>query len=199
MEIKSETVKELRAKSNAGMMDCKKALIEANGDMVKAEKLLREKGLAQASKKASRTAKEGIIESYIHHGSKIGVLLEINCETDFVARNEMFKSFVHDVALHIAAADPSFVTMDQVPADDIEKEKDIYRKQAINDGKPEKIVDKIAEGRIKKYYEECVLLEQAFVKDPEKKIGDLLKETIATIGENIVIKRFCRYVLGENS
>lgn len=196
MEIKSETVKELRARSNAGMMDCKKALMEANGDMAKAEKLLREKGLAQASKKASRTAKEGIIESYIHHGSKIGVLLEINCETDFVARNEMFKSFVHDVALHIAAADPLFVTMDQVPADDIEKEKDIYRKQAINDGKPEKIVDKIAEGRIKKYYEECVLLEQAFVKDPEKKIGDLLKETIATIGENIVIKRFCRYVLG---
>ncbi len=198
MEIKSELVKELRAKSNAGMMDCKKALVDADGDIVKAEKILRERGLAQASKKASRATKEGIIESYIHHGSKIGVLLEIDCETDFVARNKMFKSFVHDVALHIAAADPSFVTIEEVPAQDIEKEKDIYRKQAINDGKPEKIVDKIADGQIKKYYEESVLLEQAFVKDPDKKIGDLLKETIATIGENIVIKRFCRYVLGED-
>jgi len=198
MEIKSELVKELRAKSNAGMMDCKKALVDADGDIVKAEKILRERGLAQASKKASRATKEGIIESYIHHGSKIGVLLEIDCETDFVARNKMFKSFVHDVALHIAAADPSFVTIEEVPAQDIEKEKDIYRKQAINDGKPEKIVDKIADGRIKKYYEESVLLEQAFVKDPDKKIGDFLKETIATIGENIVIKRFCRYVLGED-
>lgn len=198
MEIKSELVKELRAKSNAGMMDCKKALVDADGDIVKAEKILRERGLAQASKKASRATKEGIIESYIHHGSKIGVLLEIDCETDFVARNEMFKSFVHDVALHIAAADPSFVTIEEVPAQDIEREKDIYRKQAINDGKPEKIVDKIADGRIKKYYEESVLLEQAFVKDPDKKIGDLLKEIIATIGENIVIKRFCRYVLGED-
>jgi len=198
MEIKSELVKELRAKNNAGMMDCKKALVDADGDIVKAEKILRERGLAQASKKASRATKEGIIESYIHHGSKIGVLLEIDCETDFVARNEMFKSFVHDVALHIAAADPSFVTIEEVPAQDIEREKDIYRKQAINDGKPEKIVDKIADGRIKKYYEESVLLEQAFVKDPDKKIGDLLKEIIATIGENIVIKRFCRYVLGED-
>ncbi|HAJ95221.1 MAG TPA: translation elongation factor Ts [Actinobacteria bacterium] len=199
MEIKSELVKELRAKSNAGMMDCKKALVDADGDIAKAGKILRERGLAQASKKASRATKEGIIESYIHHGSKIGVLLEINCETDFVARNEMFKSFVHDVALHIAAADPSFVTIEEVPAQEIEKEKDIYRKQAINDGKPENIVDKIADGRIKKYYEESVLLEQAFVKEPDKKIGDLLKETIATIGENIVIKRFCRYVLGEDN
>ncbi|MCD4669796.1 MAG: translation elongation factor Ts [Actinomycetia bacterium] len=197
MEIKSELVKELRLKSNAGMMDCKKALLEANGDMAKAEKILREKGLAQASKRASRATKEGMVESYIHHGSKIGVLIEVNCETDFVARNEMFKSFVHDVALHIAAADPSYVSVEEVPAEEIEKEKDIYRKQAINDGKPENIVDKIAEGRIKKYYEESVLLEQAFVKDPDKKIDELLKERIATIGENIVIKRFCRYVLGE--
>lgn len=199
MEIKSELVKKLRVKSNAGMMNCKKALVDANGDIIKAEKILRERGLAQASKKASRATKEGIIESYIHHGSKIGVILEINCETDFVARNEMFKSFVHDVALHIAAADPSFVTIEEVPSQDIEKEKDIYRKQAINDGKPEKIVDKIADGKIKKYYEESVLLEQAFVKDPDKKIDDLLKEIIATIGENIVIKRFCRYVLGEEN
>lgn len=198
MEIKSELVKELRAKSNAGMMDCKKALVDADGDIAEAEKILRERGLAQASKKASRATKEGIVGSYIHNGSKIGVMVEVNCETDFVARNEMFKSFVHDLALHIAAADPSYVSVEEVPGKEIEKEKDIYRKQAINDGKPENIVDKIAEGRIKKYYEESVLLEQAFVKDPDKKIGDLLKERIATIGENIVIRRFCRYVLGED-
>lgn len=197
MEIKPELVKELRIKSSAGMMDCKKALMESKGDIAKAEEILREKGLAQASKKASRATREGIIESYIHHGSKIGVLLEVNCETDFVARNEIFKSLVHDIALHIAAANPSYVSIDEVPADETEKEKEIYKKQALNDGKPEKIVEKIAEGRIKKYYEESVLLEQAFVKDPDKKIGELLKENIAKIGENIVIKRFCRFVLGE--
>lgn len=198
MEIKPELVKELRIKSSAGMMDCKKALLESKGDIVKAEGILREKGLAQASKKASRVTREGIIESYIHHGSKIGVMLEVNCETDFVARNEVFKSLVHDIALHIAAADPSYVSIDEVPTDETEKEKKIYRKQALNDGKPENIVEKIAEGRIKKYYEESVLLEQAFVKDPDKKIDELLKENIAKIGENIVIKRFCRFVLGEN-
>lgn len=198
MEIKPELVKELRIKSSAGMMACKKALLDSKGDITKAEALLREKGLAQASKKASRTTKEGLIESYIHHGSRIGVLVEVNCETDFVARNEIFKSFVHDIALHIAAADPTYVTVDEVPSDEIEKEKEIYKKQALNDGKPEKIVEKIAEGRIRKYYEESVLLEQAFVKDPDKKIGDLLKENIAKIGENIVIKRFCRFVLGED-
>ncbi|MCJ7472836.1 MAG: translation elongation factor Ts [Actinobacteria bacterium] len=197
MEIKTELVKELRIKSSAGMMDCKKALVESKGDLVKAESLLREKGLAQASKKASRATKEGIIESYIHNGSKIGVLVEVNCETDFVARNQVFKSLVHDIALHIAAANPAYVTVDEVPADEVEKEKEIYKKQALNDGKPENIVEKIAEGRIKKYYEESVLLEQAFVKDPDKKIDELIKENIAKIGENIVIKRFCRFVLGE--
>ncbi len=198
MEIKPGLVKELRIKSSAGMMDCKKALLESKGDLVKAESLLKERGLAQASKKASRATKEGIIESYIHHGSKIGVLVEVNCETDFVARNEIFKSLVHDIALHIAAADPAYLTIDEVPADEIEKEKEIFKKQALNDGKPEKIVEKIAEGKIRKYYEENVLLEQAFVKDPDKKIDDLLKENIAKIGENIVIKRFCRFVLGED-
>jgi elongation factor Ts len=198
MEIKPGLVKELRIKSSAGMMDCKKALLESKGDLVKAESLLKERGLAQASKKASRATKEGIIESYIHHGSKIGVLVEVNCETDFVARNEIFKSLVHDIALHIAAADPAYVTIDEVPADEIEKEKEIFKKQALNDGKPEKIVEKIAEGKIRKYYEESVLLEQAFVKDPDKKIDDLLKENIAKMGENIVIKRFCRFVLGED-
>jgi len=198
MEIRPELVKELRVKSNAGMMDCKKALVETGGDILKAEEVLRERGLAQASKKASRAAKEGIIESYIHLGSRIGVLLEVNCETDFVARNEMFKTFVHDVALHIAAASPLYVNIEDVPPEIVAKEKEIYRKQALNDGKPESIVDKIAEGRIKKYYQETVLLEQAFVKDPDKKVGDLVKEKIATIGENIVIKRFCRYAVGED-
>ena len=198
MEIRPELVKELRVKSNAGMMDCKKALVETGGDILKAEEVLRERGLAQASKKASRAAKEGIIESYIHLGSRIGVLLEVNCETDFVARNEMFKTFVHDVALHIAAASPLYVNIEDVPPEIVAKEKEIYRKQALNDGKPENIVDKIAEGRIKKYYQETVLLEQAFVKDPDKKVGDLVKEKIATIGENIVIKRFCRYAVGED-
>ncbi len=161
MEIKSELVKELRVKSNAGMMDCKKALIETKGDLGKAESLLREKGLAQASKKASRVTKEGVVESYIHHGSRIGVLVEVNCETDFVARNEVFKSLVHDIALHIAAADPAYVTVDEVPADEVEKEKEIYKKQALNDGKPEKIVEKIAEGRIRKYYEERNALQRS--------------------------------------
>ncbi|TET49195.1 MAG: translation elongation factor Ts [Actinomycetota bacterium] len=198
MEIKPELVKELRIKSSAGMMNCKKALIESKGDIAKAEKILREKGLAQASKKASRVTREGIIESYIHHGSRIGVLLEVNCETDFVARNEVFKSLVHDIALHIAATNPSYISIDEVPKDETEKEKEIYKKQALNDGKPEKIVEKIAEGRIKKYYEESVLLEQAFVKDPDKKIDELLKENIATTGENIVVKRFSRFVLGES-
>ena len=197
MDIKPELVKELRVKSNAGMMDCKKALVESKGDIKKAEKILWEKGLAQASKKVSRATREGIIESYIHHGSKIGVLVEVNCETDFVARNEMFKTFVHDIALHITAADPSYVNIEEIPEEVIKKEKDIYRKQAINDGKPENIADKIAEGRIKKYYGENVLLEQLFVKDQDKKIDELLKETISRIGENIVIKRFCRFVLGE--
>ncbi len=199
MEIKADLVKELRAKSNAGMMDCKKALLESKGDPEKAEKILREKGLALASKKASRTAKEGLIESYIHPGSRIGVMVEVNCETDFVARNEMFKTFVHDISLHIAASAPLYISIDEVPEEIIEKEKEIYKNQALNEGKPEKIVDKIAEGKIKKFYEENVLLEQSFVKDTDTSIGDLLTQNIAKIGENIVIRRFTRYVLGEQS
>ncbi len=197
MEIKVELVKELREKSSAGMMDCKKALVESNGDIKKAEEILKEKGLAKASKKASRTAKEGIIDSYIHTGSKIGVMVEVNCETDFVARNEMFKNFVHDIALHITAAAPLYVSKEDVPQEVLDKEKELYRKQALNEGKPEKIIDKIAEGKLKKYYEENCLLEQLFVKDNDVKIGDLLKQHIAKMGENIVIKRFERYILGE--
>ncbi|MBE3115244.1 MAG: translation elongation factor Ts [Actinobacteria bacterium] len=197
MEIKAELVKELREKSSAGMMDCKKALVESNGDIKKAEEILKENGLAKASKKASRATKEGIIDSYIHIGSKIGVMLEVNCETDFVARNEMFKNFVHDIALHITAAAPLYVSKEDVPQEVLDKEKELYRKQALNEGKPEKIIDKIAEGKLKKYYEENCLLEQPFVKDNDIKIGDLLKQNIAIIGENIVIKRFERYILGE--
>jgi elongation factor Ts len=197
MEIKAELVKELREKSSAGMMDCKEALVESNGDIKKAEEILKEKGLAKASKKASRATKEGIIDSYIHIGSKIGVMLEVNCETDFVARNEMFKNFVHDIALHITAAAPLYVSKEDVPQEVLDKEKELYRKQALNEGKPEKIIDKIAEGKLKKYYEENCLLEQPFVKDNDVKIGDLLKQNIAIIGENIVIKRFERYILGE--
>ncbi len=197
MEINAELVKELREKSSAGMMDCKKALVESNGDIKKAEEILKEKGLAKASKKASRAAKEGIIDSYIHTGSKIGVMVEVNCETDFVARNEMFKNFVHDIALHITAAAPLYVSKEDVPQEVLDKEKELYRKQALNEGKPEKIIDKIAEGKLKKYYEENCLLEQLFVKDNDVKIGDLLKQHIAKMGENIVIKRFERYILGE--
>lgn len=197
MEIKVELVKELREKSSAGMMDCKKALVESNGDIKKAEEILKEKGLAKASKKASRAAKEGIIDSYIHTGSKIGVMVEVNCETDFVARNEMFKNFVHDITLHITAAAPLYVSKEDVPQEVLDKEKELYRKQALNEGKPEKIIDRIAEGKLKKYYEENCLLEQLFVKDNDVKIGDLLKQHIAKMGENIVIKRFERYILGE--
>ncbi len=197
MEIKAELVKELREKSNAGMMDCKVALVDSKGDIKKAEQLLKERGLAQASKKALRATKEGLIDSYIHLGSKVGVMVEVNCETDFVARNEMFKNLVHDIALHIAAAAPLYVSIEDVPRDVLEKEKELYRKQAINEGKPDKILDKIAEGKLKKYYEENCLLEQPFVKDNDIKIGDLVKQNIAKIGENIVIKRFTRYVLGE--
>lgn len=197
MEIKAELVKELREKSSAGMMDCKEALVESNGDIKKAEEILKEKGLAKASKKAFRATKEGIIDSYIHIGSKIGVMLEVNCETDFVARNEMFKNFVHDIALHITAAAPLYVSKEDVPQEVLDKEKELYRKQALNEGKPEKIIDRIAEGKLKKYYEENCLLEQLFVKDNDVKIGDLLKQHIAKMGENIVIKRFERYILGE--
>jgi len=199
MKIKADLVKELRRKSNAGMMNCKEALVEGNGDIKKAGEILREKGLSLASKKASRATREGIIDSYIHLGSKIGVLLEVDCETDFVARNEMFKKFVHDTSLHIAAAAPLYISKEDVPEEVVDKEKEIYRKQALNEGKPEKIVDRIAEGKLKKYYEENCLLEQPFVRDNDIKIGDLLKQHIAKIGENMVIKRFTRYVLGEES
>ncbi|MPW25846.1 translation elongation factor Ts [Alkalibaculum sp. M08DMB] len=193
----AQSVKELREKTGAGMMDCKKALVQCNDDMEKAIEFLREKGLAAASKKSGRIAAEGIVESYIHLGGKIGVLLEVNCETDFVAKNEDFKLFVKDIAMHIAASNPLYISKEEVSEDLIEKEKSILKAQALNEGKPENIAEKMVEGRIKKYYQEICLLEQAFVKDPDKTIQQLLNEKISIIGENVKIRRFARFQMGE--
>ena len=197
MSFTANDVKELREKTGVGMMDCKKALTEADGDMEKAIEILREKGMATAKKKESRIASEGVVDSYIHMGGKIGVLVEVNCETDFVARADNFKAFVHDIALQIAAANPMYVTEDEVPQDVLEHEKQILRVQALNEGKPEKIIDKMVEGRIKKYYQDFCLLDQTFVKNPDKAIQQYLNETIAAIGEKITIRRFVRFVMGE--
>jgi elongation factor Ts len=196
-EITASLVKELREKTGAGMMECKKALTEAGGDLDKAVELLRQKGLATAQKKAGRTASEGLIASYIHM-NKLGVLLELNCETDFVARTEDFKTLAKDIAMHIAATNPSYVSKEDVPQDVIEKEKEIYRAQ-ISGKKPEHIIEKILEGKVEKFFEENCLLEQIFVKDPQqkKKVKDLITETVAKLGENIVIRRFARFQLGE--
>ncbi|AZT90815.1 translation elongation factor Ts [Caldicellulosiruptor changbaiensis] len=195
--ISAEMVKELREKTGAGMMDCKKALEDANGDMEKAIELLRERGLAKAAKRASRVAAEGIVESYIHGNGRIGVLVEINCETDFVARNEEFRQFAKDIAMQIAAANPKYVSREEIPQEVIEKEKAILRQQALNEGKPENVVDRIIEGRLEKFFEEVCLLEQPWIKNPDMKIKDLLAEKIAKIGENIVIRRFARFERGE--
>ncbi|UJF35372.1 translation elongation factor Ts [Paenibacillus hexagrammi] len=197
MAVTAAQVKELREKTGAGMLDCKKALEEANGDLTKAGELLREKGLSAAANKAGRIATEGAVESYIHAGGKVGVLVEINCETDFVGKTDQFKAFCKDIAMHIAAASPVYVRREEVPTEALDKEKEILRNQALNEGKPEKIVDKMVEGRISKYYEEYCLMEQSFVKDPDKTIEQLLNEKIATIGENISIRRFARFALGE--
>lgn len=197
MQIDAQKVKKLRDKTGAGIMDCKSALKEAEGDEEKAVTILREKDLAIAEKKSSRTTKEGIVEAYIHPGGKVGVLVEVNCETDFVARNDEFKSFVRDVCLQVAAMNPLFLSRDDVPDDEIEREKEILRKQAINEGKPEKIADKIVEGRINKFFTEKCLLEQSFVKDDSVTVNDLLIEKIAKIGENIVIRRFAYFRVGE--
>lgn len=196
-EITAALVKELRERTGAGMMDCKKALAATEGDMDKAIDFLREKGLAAAAKKAGRIAAEGLVESYIHGGGRIGVLVEVNCETDFVAKTDAFKSLVKDIAMHIAAANPSYLRREEVPAAELEHEKMVLSEQARNEGKPEKIIEKMVTGRIEKYYKEVCLLEQPFVKDPEKTISDLITESIAKIGENIAIRRFTRYQLGE--
>ena len=193
----TEDIVKLRKRTNAGMMDCKNALTETNGDLDKATEWLREKGIAKAAKKADRIAAEGLVYSYIHMGGKIGVLVEINCETDFVSRSDNFVALCKDIALHIAAAKPSYVTIEEVPADVLDHEKEILRNQALNEGKPANIVDKMIEGRVKKFYEEVCLLEQPFVKDPSKKIIDIVNEAILTIGEKISIRRFTRYEMGE--
>jgi elongation factor Ts len=179
------------------MLDCKKALEEANGDLTRAAELLREKGLSAAAKKGDRVATEGIVESYIHAGGRIGVLVEVNCETDFVGKTEQFRAFVKDIAMQIAAANPKFLSREEVSQEELDKEKEILRNQALNEGKPEKIVDKMVEGRMNKYYEENCLMEQVFVKDQDKTITTLLNEKIAAIGEKISIRRFARYELGE--
>jgi len=195
--ITAAQVNELRKATGAGLMDCKKALTETAGDQEKAIDYLRKKGLAAASKKAGRVASEGVVGSYIHAGGKIGVLVEVNCETDFVAKNEAFQVFVKDIAMHIAAAAPQFVRREEVPAGLLEREKEIYRAKARETGKPDNIVEKIVEGQISKFYGEICLLEQPFVKDPDKTIQTYLNETIASIGENMSIRRFSRFVLGE--
>lgn len=196
MSISASMVKELREKTGAGMMDCKKALVDTNGDMEKAVEVLREKGLAKAAKKSGRVAAEGLVDSYIH-GGRIGVLVEVNSETDFVAKNDEFKQFVRDMAMQVAASNPQYIRREDVPAEIIEKEKEILRVQALNEGKPEKIVDKMVEGRIDKYFKEICLLEQNFIKDPDVTIQDVLNDKIAKIGENISIRRFVRYEVGE--
>lgn len=197
MEITAGLVKQLREKTGAGMMDCKRALTEADGDMERAGELLREKGLASAAKKEGRVASEGIVESYIHGAGRIGVLVEVNSETDFVAKNQEFRDFVHDVAMHIAAAAPQYVRREEVPSDVVNREKEVLRQQTLNEGKPANIVDKIVEGRIDKFFKDICLLEQPFVKNPDQTVETLLKETIAHIGENLSIRRFARFVVGE--
>jgi len=193
----NKDIMKLREQTGVGIMKCKEALIETDGDFEKAVAYLREKGMASAEKRASKIASQGVVDSYIHMGGKVGVLVEVNCETDFVARGEKFKEFVHDVAMQIAAAKPLYVRSCEVPTEELEKEKEILRAQALNEGKPEKIVDRMVEGRVKKYYEEFCLLDQKFVKDPSKTIEEYLKETISVIGEKIDIRRFVRYEMGE--
>jgi elongation factor Ts len=197
MQITAQMVKELRERTGAGMMDCKWALGEAQGDMEKAIDLLRKKGLSAAAKKAGRVTAEGAVGSYIHAGGKIGVLVEVNCETDFVARTDQFQELVRDVAMHIAAADPRFVSREEVTPEVLERERAIFREQALASGKPPQVVERIVEGKLEKYYSEHVLLEQPFVKNPDVTVGQLITEKIAKIGENIQVRRFARYRLGE--
>lgn len=194
-EINPQIVKQLRDKTNAGMMDCKRALAETGGDVEKAEELLRKKGIASADKRSARATKEGVIASYIHLQGKVGVLIEVNCETDFVAKNENFRNFVKDITLHIAAANPLFISREQANPELIEKEREIYRAQV--QGKPANIVEKIVDGKIEKYYSTVCLLDQAFIKNPDQTIAEFVKAKIGELGENIVIRRFTRYMVGE--
>ena len=197
MTVTAELVRDLRERSGAGIMDCKEALKETGGDINNAVDYLRKKGLSKAAKKAGREATEGVISSYIHAGSKIGVLMEVNCETDFVARNEVFQNFVKDIAMHVAAVHPEYIAPEDVPAEEMEREKAVLTEQAKESGKPDKIIPKIVEGRLNKFYEEKCLLKQKFVKDTDLTVEDLLKAKISELGENLVIRRFVRYQLGE--
>ncbi|WP_456431930.1 translation elongation factor Ts [Thermosulfuriphilus sp.] len=199
MAVTTQMIKELRSRTGAGMMDCKKALEECGGDMEKAIAWLRQKGLAVAAKRAGRATTEGTVAAYIHAGGKLGAMVEINCETDFVAKTDEFKQFAHDIAMQIAAANPLCVRREDLAPEVIEKEKEIYRAQARESGKPEKIIDKIVEGKMEKFYKEVCLMEQAFIKDPDLTIQDLLNELMAKTGENIVIRRFARFAVGEES
>jgi elongation factor Ts len=195
--ITASAVKELRDKTNAGMMDCKEALVASDGDLEKAIDYLRKKGLSAATKRSSRAAKDGVIASYIHMQGKIGVMVEVNCETDFVAKTEAFGALAKDIAMHIAASNPTYLAEEDVPDAVLESEKEIYKTQALDEGKPEKIVDRIIEGKLKKFYEEVCLLNQKFIKDTDITVGTLVQNTIATTGENIIVRRFARFQLGE--
>lgn len=197
MQITAQMVKQLRVKTGAGMMDCKKALGETSGDIDKAVAFLREQGVAKAASREGRDASEGVISTYIHPGDKLGVMVEVDCETDFVARTDEFKSFARNVAMHIAASSPQVVTRKEVDQTILEAERDIFRKQAENEGKPAKIIDKIVDGKIEKFLSEIVLMEQPFIKNTDQSVGDLVKETIAALGENMVIRRFTRFRIGE--
>lgn len=199
MKISAKTVKDLRERTGAGMMDCKKALLQSNGDLDKAIDFLRKSGIAKAEKKGSRTASEGIIYSYIHHGDKLGVLLELNCETDFVAKTEGFNVLANNLAMQIAATNPLSIDRDSIDKNYLQKEESIFKEQALSSGKPENVVDKIVKGKLEKLFSEICLLDQLYIKDTDKKISDLLNEAIATLGENIVIARFIRFAVGENS
>jgi elongation factor Ts len=199
MEITAAMVKELRGKTGAGVMDCKEALGETNGDMEEAMKWLREKGIKASERRASKAASEGVVTSYIHMGNRIGVLLELNCETDFVARNEDFQRLAKDIAMQVAATDPQYINKEEVPEEAIENEKSILRTQAINEGKPEKVIDKIVDGRLNRFYSENCLMEQPFIRDDSQTVEQLVKENIAKFGENIVVRRFTRYLLGQES
>ena len=197
MEVTAELIKELRGRTQAGVLDCKKALVECKGDLEKSAELLRKKGLAAASKKMGRTATEGIIASYIHNNAKIGVLLELNCETDFVAKNEDFRELSRDICMQVAASNPQYIDIDNIAQEEIDKEKEIYREQLKDSGKPDNVIEKIIEGKLKKYYAEVCLLEQEYIKDSALTVRDLIKNKIATYGENITVGRFIRYQIGE--
>jgi|TARA_B100001245_G_C22850817_1_gene409019 elongation factor Ts len=199
MSIDAKIVKSLRDKTGAGMMDCKKALVETKGNLDKAVDHLRKSGIAKAEKKGERIAKEGLVFSYIHHGGRLGVLVELNCETDFVAKTEGFSDLAHNLAMQVAATNPLSISREDIDNTILEREKAIYSDQAKESGKPENIIDKMVDGRIEKFYAESCLLEQQFIKDPDRKIGDLMTEAVATLGENIVINRFIRFAVGESS